>query len=195
MEINKDFAHLMVNMIKRQVNEEVTVFGHGGVVIASTIAGREGSVHAVSKRMMAGEMDYYGVTKEEAAKLENVRAGANVIIKYNNERVGVIGITGDPELVKPIATFAAQVIELRLARDESEMKAKSTALQLKNGLETLTALIEEMAASSQEQAGTSSVMAATALDSQKKAANTEEILALIKGIADMTKLLGLNARH
>lgn len=193
MEINKDFARQMVTMVKDQLNEEVSIFGFGGVVIASTIAGREGSIHAVSKRIMSGEMDEYGVTKEEAERSSNVRAGFNTIIKHKNEPVGVIGITGDPQAVKPIAKFAAQVVALRIQRDEDVVLAQETALKLKNGLENLTALIQEMAAASEEQASTGDLLVNTALDSKDKVINTAQILAMIKDIADLTKILGLNA--
>lgn len=192
-EINQDFARQMVHMIAKELNENITIFGHGGVVIASTIAGREGSVHDISRRMMQGEMDYYGVTKEEAAKLNNVRAGSNVLITYHNERVGVIGITGDPEVVKPIASIAAQVIQLRLQRDDAQEQARKITVELKTGLENLTGFIQELAAASEEQAGTTLILATTAQQANLKAANTEEILGFIRNIAESTKLLGLNA--
>lgn len=192
-EINQDFARQMVHMVADQLKENVSIFGHGGVVIASTIAGREGSVHEISRRMMNGEMDYYGVTKEEAAQMTNVRAGSNVLITYEGERVGVIGITGDPEVVKPIASFAAQVIQLRMQRDDSLALASKTAQELKTGLESLTGFIQEMAATAEEQASTSAILADTAKQAMDKVANTEEILGFIRSIAEMTKLLGLNA--
>ncbi|MBM7854768.1 sugar diacid utilization regulator [Desulfohalotomaculum tongense] len=193
LEIDQNFARQMVRMIGEQLSEDVTIFGHGGVVIASTVPGREGSVHSIAKRILDGEMNYYGVTKEEEEKLANVRAGFNTVIKYKNERIGVIGITGDPEAVKPVASFAAQVIELRLQRDESIAVARSVVQELKKELDSLTGLIQEITAASEEQAGTSSLMVQTAKESEKKVANTEEILGLIQEIADMTKLLGLNA--
>lgn len=192
-EINQDFARQMVHMIAKELNENITIFGHGGVVIASTIAGREGSVHDISRRMMQGEMDYYGVTKEEAAKLNNVRAGSNVLITYQSERVGVIGITGDPEVVKPIASIAAQVIQLHLQRDDAQEQARKITVELKTGLENLTGFIQELAAASEEQAGTTLILATTAQQANLKAANTEEILGFIRNIAESTKLLGLNA--
>lgn len=192
-EINQHFARQMVYMVADQLKENVSIFGHGGVVIASTIAGREGSVHEISRRMMNGEMDYYGVTKEEAAQMTNVRAGSNVLITYEGERVGVIGITGDPEVVKPIASFAAQVIQLRMQRDDSMALASKTAQELKTGLESLTGFIQEMAATAEEQASTSAILADTAKQAMDKVANTEEILGFIRSIAEMTKLLGLNA--
>lgn len=193
IEINQNFARQMVHMIAQELNENISIFGPGGIVIASTIPGREGSIHDISRRMMQGEMDYYGVTQEEAARLTNVRAGSNVLISYQNERVGVIGITGDPGVVKPIASFAAQVIQLRLQRDVAQELAKKTTGQLKTGLESLTGFIQEMAATSEEQAGTTSILAETAQQAMKKAANTEEILGFIRNIAESTKLLGLNA--
>lgn len=192
-EINQDFARKMVHMIAQELNENITIFGHGGVVIASTIAGREGSAHDIARRMMQGEMDYYGVTKEEAAKLNNVRAGSNVLITHQNERVGVIGITGDPEVVKPIASIAAQVIQLHLQREDAQTLAKKITVDLKSGLENLTGFIQELAAAAEEQAGTTLILTQTAQQAVVKATNTEEILGFIRNIAESTKLLGLNA--
>jgi methyl-accepting chemotaxis protein len=193
IEINQNFARQMVKMIGDQLSQDVTIFGVGGIVIASTIAGREGSIHTISKKMLAGEMDDYGVTKEEEAQSSNVRAGYNRIIKHNGQRIGVIGITGDPEDIKPVTCISAQVIELRLQQDENLVVAQNIALQLNNGLEALVGLIQELSATAEEQASTSTMLVQTANDSLQQVGNTEDILTLIKEIADMTKLLGLNA--
>lgn len=193
MAINKDLAYEMVNLLAQETNQNATIFEEGGIVTASTIKGREGSYHEKADLIMQGEFDEYGVSFEEEQKLKNVKAGVNVVIKHNEKRVGVIGITGDKDIMRPIVRFAAKVIEANLARFDKDLKIQQVIGEVSSSFQETTATIEQITSSAHEIANSEAQMKEVANNATSKLQETGNILEVINNIANQTNLLGLNA--
>lgn len=193
MGIDKSFAYEMVNLLGNETNQHATIFGENGVVIASTITGREGSIHEKAAEIMAGKYDEYGVTYEEQEKLKNVRAGVNVVIKHKSERIGVIGITGDKDAMRPIVRFAAKVIEANYEMVGKNKNIQMVIEEITESIQNITATLEEITAGAHDIASNSNGMKNLASDAEIKLEESNKILDLITNVAKQTNLLGLNA--
>jgi len=68
-------------------------------------------------------------------------------IVYEGKRIGVIGMTGDPEIVKPIVRVASRTVVLWLKNHEQMNKQKVAAEEVYGQLQNMAATIEELAAS------------------------------------------------
>ncbi|MDT8903311.1 methyl-accepting chemotaxis protein [Anaeroselena agilis] len=76
---------------------------------------------------------------------------------------------------------------------ELEEKLKNMSAGLLDSISTLAATSEEISAQTQEIAASSQLLTNLARESQQRARQTDDVLALIRTIANQTNLLGLNA--
>ncbi|MCR6631948.1 MAG: methyl-accepting chemotaxis protein [Magnetospirillum sp.] len=94
--------------------------GEGGRIVASSARERIGSPHAIAARVMAGEMDEYGVTAEEAARSGSMREGVNMAIDFQGQRLINFGIAGPLVTVRPLARLVRFCVTslLRIRQEE-----------------------------------------------------------------------------
>jgi carbohydrate diacid regulator len=92
--IPKRYAELIVTEISRLINKNLAFIDTNGFIIVSTESHRNGTFHAGAKKLIdegLGELAIY----EDNGELQ-IKKGVHTAIIFNNEIVGVIGITGDP---------------------------------------------------------------------------------------------------
>ncbi|MFW6226411.1 MAG: methyl-accepting chemotaxis protein, partial [bacterium] len=130
---------------------------------------------------------------EDAEKMEGALPGYTGPIIYQGKRVACIGITGDPEDVKPLQKMAAIIIEQELKKEEQQKEKQKLADQVFTEIENISAKAEELTASGQE-------VSSRAKDTQnmvdkidESLTKTEVIYQTINKIANKTTILGLNA--
>ena len=114
--IFSELAQPIVDGIGNASGENANFIGPGGVIIASGDSARIGTVHEGGKRIMDGECDEVAITEEMATALHGSRPGYNGVVVYNGQRIAVIGISGDPELVKPVQRMAAIAVKYEIQR-------------------------------------------------------------------------------
>ena len=74
-----------------------------GRIVASSTLERIGQIHAIAGRIMQGELDEYGVSREEASRSATMREGINMGIDFAGARLIVFAIAGPLEIVRPLA--------------------------------------------------------------------------------------------
>lgn len=114
--ITPEFAQRVVTLLHEITGSNVNVMGPGGVIIASMQPERIGTVHDGARQIMAGEANELAISAEQAAQIPGAKAGFNGPIDFNGERVGCIGISGDPERVRPMQKLAAVIVQEELAK-------------------------------------------------------------------------------
>lgn len=90
----------------------VNIMDHRGVIIASGDSLRVGKVH-----MGAFEAIERGILIEVYKSSEGTKPGVNMPIYYNNEVMGVIGISGDPKIVGSFAELVKITAELLISQE------------------------------------------------------------------------------
>ncbi|MGY4674139.1 CdaR family transcriptional regulator [Ursidibacter arcticus] len=112
MKLNKTIAQLIVRRTMQIIPNSVNVMDENGIIIASGDVARLNQRHTgailVLRNNRAIEID------DELAKKWNyeARAGINLPITYLGSNIGVVGISGDPNNVRPYAELVKMAAEL-----------------------------------------------------------------------------------
>ena len=188
-----ELAQRVVEMIHEVTGSNVNFMGLGGEIIATKQPERLGKIHSAAESIMAGRGDEVAVTVEDAAKMDGVKAGYNGAILYKGQRLGVIGITGDPEAVKPLQKMAAIVVNEEIAKERERQEREQGLQQVAAQLESATGEMEELYSSAAQVAGRYSEMAEAVKITETELNDLNQVLDYIRNIASQTNLLGLNA--
>ncbi len=183
----------IVQILHEETGQHVNIMVDGGIIVASTRKERIGTIHESAKLILLGQLDEALVTEEEAAKLDGVKAGCNLPIEYNGARIGVIGMTGDPFLMKPIVRVASRLVILWIQNYENLENQKKAVDHVYGQLQNMAATIEELAASSETFAVTSQDASTEVVNAEKEINEVTLVLKLIKDISSQSNLIGLNA--
>ncbi|WP_026477031.1 sugar diacid recognition domain-containing protein [Alkaliphilus transvaalensis] len=191
--IESSFAQQLVNLIYKETDQNAHIFGDGGVIIATTQKERLGTIHEGAKDIMAGKIDSIAITKEMTENLKGARAGFSVGINYEDQRIGAIGISGEPIEVKPVAMMAAHMISLEYERKLFLSKLNAMASNININLQESSAGLEELSASSEEQSATIEFLNSMVNETKTKILETNKIIDFIHNISRQTTILGINA--
>lgn len=109
MKISSTLAQNIVSSIKSIINQELNFIDINGIIIASTDSNRIGQIHG-------GAIEVISTRKTISIKSDDeftgAKKGINMPIYYNNEIIGVIGITGDPDEVTKYGYMLIHMTEL-----------------------------------------------------------------------------------
>ncbi|MFC4619229.1 CdaR family transcriptional regulator [Camelliibacillus cellulosilyticus] len=111
MKLNSELAQKIVKEARSSVDEHFIIVDTNCRIIASSEPGRAGDFHEGAKLAIAEDRVVY-IQKEDAGRLQGVKPGINMPIKHGGEIIGVIGITGNPQDVKPFADLIRRLTEL-----------------------------------------------------------------------------------
>ncbi len=101
--INQIFARQFIRRIKTQTDYNINIMNEHGIIIASCDEERVGSFHAIAYKMIANNISVQA-TEELSDNLPGVTSpGVNFLLRENLRPVGVIGVSGDPSVVMPLA--------------------------------------------------------------------------------------------
>ncbi|MGL5036844.1 MAG: sugar diacid recognition domain-containing protein [Aeromonas sp.] len=113
MQLNEQLAHQIVSRAMKILSFSVNVMDERGFIIASGNVERihqrhEGAVLALTENRVVE------ISEATALQLKGVRPGINLPIAYQGSLLGVIGISGDPDIVRAYAELVRMTAELIL---------------------------------------------------------------------------------
>lgn len=107
--LNEQMAQRLIDRLSGTMKYNVNIMNEAGIIIASYDPSRVGSFHETAYRMMhRGEKI---IEVQEGEKLLGTRPGINMAIENKNTVVGIVGITGNPDSVRPLALLLKAAIE------------------------------------------------------------------------------------
>ncbi|MBD8499115.1 sugar diacid recognition domain-containing protein [Paenibacillus arenosi] len=111
--LTKELAQNIVDRTMHVIGYNVNVMDHNGRIIGSGDRSRlhqshEGALIAIQRR------GRFEIDEESASKLQGVMPGTNLVIYFQGEIVGVIGITGDPREVTKYGELVKMTAEMHL---------------------------------------------------------------------------------
>ncbi|MGE5517487.1 MAG: methyl-accepting chemotaxis protein [Bacteroidota bacterium] len=120
VEFDIRFGQELCEVFAAELGLTCSFMGEGGRIVASSARERIGSTHAIAARIMAGEMEEYGVTAEEAARSGTMREGVNMAVDFQGQRLINFGIAGPLATVRPLARIVRFCITslLRIRQEE-----------------------------------------------------------------------------
>ncbi len=112
MNISKRNANYIVQEISKIIGEKINMMNGDGVIIASSDASRIGSFHSAAKELIDQKLQEVVVKSD--GEYEGARSGLNLAINFQEEIVGVIGVTGPYEEVSKYGYIIKKMTEILL---------------------------------------------------------------------------------
>ncbi|MTT31814.1 transcriptional regulator [Terrilactibacillus sp. BCM23-1] len=107
----KDIAQNIVESTSEIIGHPITLIDDEGFIIGSTDRKRIGSFHDKTFHFMESS-DMIFCEEEESSRLDNVLPGVVTPIFFNNHKIGVLGITGEPNKVKKYTLLVKSHVEM-----------------------------------------------------------------------------------
>ncbi|MFI5617222.1 CdaR family transcriptional regulator [Streptomyces sp. NPDC051567] len=104
-------AQAIVDDIVGRLGVNVNIMDERGTITASGDRSRVGSLHEGALKVLETGLPF-SVTGEGARGLHGTRAGVNLPLRLNDEIVGVVGVSGEPQEVGEIARAIVRLAEL-----------------------------------------------------------------------------------
>lgn len=133
MVISRNVAEAIVTQLSQVIENHINIMDKTGVIVASTDPARVGTVHGGAVRILEEKLPELLIESDnEYVGLKN---GVNLPIEFENEIIGVIGITGKTEVVYKYGKIIKKMTEVLLRdaynreRKVIEQKAKDRFLE------------------------------------------------------------------
>lgn len=110
--LSRELAQRVIDQVAPTLEFNINVMDPAGRIIASTDPARIDGFHAVARAVALGEP---GIVHDGGSPTE--RAGVNLPLRLEGGIVGVLGLTGPPERVAPLAQVLVMTIVLLLERE------------------------------------------------------------------------------
>ncbi|MBN9598186.1 MAG: hypothetical protein J0G28_00770 [Afipia sp.] len=181
-----DLSHTqqICDLVAEKMGFDCSFMGQKGVILASNLRGRIGTVHAAAARVMAGEVDQFEVTADMAAASKGtMREGINMPVNIDGKRIGSYGLAGPLDTVRPFAyvitSLVGSVIALRI-QDVSRTNHISLQVTKATGVAATAAKAADEAAKAM-------------LFLSETTSRIGDVATTIGKVAKQTNLLALNA--
>lgn len=127
MFISAQDAQSIADSMHDIIDKHINLMDDQGRIIASTDPARIGAFHEGASLLLLNKWNELIVSEESTFK--GSRQGVNLPITISGETVGVIGITGNPDEVRPygkIIKVMAEMMLMKMGRQEEENQIEAT---------------------------------------------------------------------
>ncbi len=107
--LDTQFANQIIEKVKKYTDYNINIMNERGIIVASRTRARIGTFHEIALRIIQGDQDE--IIVEENETYAGTKEGVNTAFYYKNNKIGVIGITGKPAEVRPIAMMLRMSME------------------------------------------------------------------------------------
>lgn len=121
--IETELAKKFIEQVTQFTEYNINIMNEKGVIIASRDPKRVGTFHEVAYYIVTGSEDMVVTSNEE--DYPGVKPGINMVINIDGRREGVVGITGDPGEIKPIALITKMAIEAMLKYEKQQEELRN----------------------------------------------------------------------
>lgn len=125
--ISKQLANQIVEQTMLRLNRNINVMNTSGIILASGDQLRVESIHEGAKIVAESEKPLI-ITETNIHLFPTAKPGINLPIYFQNELVGVVGITGEPDELLEVATLVQLTTEMMVHQalivSQSEWKRK-----------------------------------------------------------------------
>lgn len=133
--LDHELAERLIGKLVNYMDYNVNLMDEKGIIIASTDKGRVGSFHEIAYNIMKKSQDIVEV--EDNDDFLGVRSGINMALEFEHKKIGVVGVTGDPDQVRNVALVVRMAVESMLeyeiAKEQAERR-RSTKDKFLNDL-------------------------------------------------------------
>lgn len=124
--IETAMARKFIEQITQYTDYNINIMNEQGVIIASRDPARVGTFHEVAYYIVTTSEDM--VVTSSGDDYPGVKPGINMVINIDGRREGVVGITGNPDEIRPVALITKMAIEamLKYEKQQAEIQSRKT---------------------------------------------------------------------
>ncbi|MGD1816799.1 MAG: CdaR family transcriptional regulator [Pleomorphochaeta sp.] len=122
MELSKTDAQEIVKEISQLLKTKINIMNNKGIIIASSNENRINTFHEGAYKIITNKLSELEV-QEKDSDLQGTYQGLNFPIEFNNEIIGVVGITGTSEKTRAYGNIVKKMTEILVegkAKDEEK---------------------------------------------------------------------------
>ncbi|HYG57664.1 MAG TPA: sugar diacid recognition domain-containing protein [Symbiobacteriaceae bacterium] len=127
MELTPELAQPIVERAIAILQRNVNIMDARGFIVGSGDPNRIGTFHRGAAAVLRTGRRVE-IFPEDAAQWEGVRIGVNLALRLGKQIVGVVGITGPPDEVRPFGELIREMVQLMLVQVRSAEMERTTAL-------------------------------------------------------------------
>jgi nitrate reductase NapAB chaperone NapD len=188
-----ELAEKIVKMLHDVTGDNVNFMDQRGMIIATMQPKRLQTIHQGAKEIMSGKIDELAISVEAAQKLSGVMPGYNGVVYHREERLACIGLSGDPEKMRPLQKLAAIIVQEEYTKFLSAKTKQDILGKVAGEVQEMSAAIDQIAAGSMDNLQHSRLIEEMADNAESYLRNIDRTLGAVKNIGNQTRLLGLNA--
>ncbi len=114
-------AKKLIERVTEYTSYNVNIMNEDGVIIASRDPERVGTFHEAAYQIVHGGKDI--ITVESDHDYPGVLQGMNMVIDIDGRREGVVGVTGDPDEIRPVALITKMAIETMIKYENQKLQS------------------------------------------------------------------------
>ncbi len=111
--LTQELAQEIVERTMKILNKNINVMDENGIIIGSGERERLNQIHD-GALLVLRNAESVEIDDKKASKLKGSKPGINLPIRFNNQIVGVVGITGKPDQIRNYAELVKMAAELVL---------------------------------------------------------------------------------
>lgn len=115
-------AEEFIDRIREMTEYNVNVMNDKGIIIASKNLNRIGDFHEIAYQIVRGNAPFIEVDSETCKKYVGVQPGIMFPVVVHGERIGSVGVTGEPDEVRDIGKVLHFAIETMYIYEEQNRK-------------------------------------------------------------------------
>ena len=119
-----------VNEIGKMIKYDVNLIDKDGRIIASTDHSRIGHTHEAARIIIEKGLDKLAI--DDNNNYKGTKRGINLPVMLENELVGVVGITGDPNKVEEYGEIIRKVTQMMLQEERDKQRERISHTIYKN---------------------------------------------------------------
>lgn len=127
MLLSKTIADQIVSQLSQIIEQHINVMDTQGMIISSTDPKRIGTFHGGAQKIIAEKLSELMIVND--SEYLGAKNGINLPIEFNNEIIGVIGMTGNYDLVYKYGQIIKKMTEILLLdtylREQSTIEQKA----------------------------------------------------------------------
>lgn len=134
--LDRELAEKLIAQVTKYTEYNVNIIDENGIIIASRDRERLGTYHETAYEILRNGKDVAVITENDIQT--GVRRGINMVIEIDGKKEGVVGVTGNPEEIRPVALIIKMAIETMIRYESEKIRSLKRKSKKERLLEMLT---------------------------------------------------------
>lgn len=119
--LDEALAKRLIEKVTEYTDYNVNIMNEKGIIIASADINRIGKFHEAAYEIIQNKKSEIIIEKD--GDYDGAIQGINMAIEVEGEKIGVVGVSGNPKEIRPIADIARLAIEVMIQYENQQLQS------------------------------------------------------------------------